>query len=69
MSHKQSRAGRLPEWETPEGRVVWLLEKRFGGNRSAMARAVGFSNQSHLAFHVGRLLGASPKALRREAGR
>ena len=32
-----------------------------------VARAVGFSNQSHLAFHVGRLLGVSPKTLRREA--
>ena len=32
-----------------------------------VARAVGFANQSHLAFHVGRLLGAPPKALRREA--
>ncbi len=29
-----------------------------------VAGAVGFANQSHLAFHVGRLLGASPKALR-----
>ena len=34
-----------------------------------VARAVGFSNRSHLAFHVGRLLGASPKTLRQEAGR
>ena len=34
-----------------------------------VARAVGFANHSHLAFHVGRLLGASPKALRREARR
>jgi AraC family transcriptional regulator len=34
-----------------------------------VAKAVGFANQSHLAFHVGRLLGASPKTLRLEAGR
>ncbi len=31
-----------------------------------VARAVGFSNQSHLASHVRRLLGVSPGALRRE---
>ena len=29
-----------------------------------IAGAVGFANQSHLAFHVRRLLGVSPKALR-----
>ncbi|MDQ3302696.1 MAG: AraC family transcriptional regulator [Actinomycetota bacterium] len=29
-----------------------------------VAGAVGFANQSHLAFHVRRLLGVSPKALR-----
>jgi AraC family transcriptional regulator len=34
-----------------------------------VAKAVGFANQSHLTFRVGRLLGASLKALRREAGR
>ena len=31
-----------------------------------VAEAVGFAHQSHLAFHVRRLLGVSPKALRRE---
>ena len=30
-----------------------------------VAQAVGFANQSHLAFHVRRLLGVSPKALQR----
>ncbi len=34
-----------------------------------VAQAVGFANQSHLAFHVRRLLGVSPKALRREGTR
>jgi AraC family transcriptional regulator len=34
-----------------------------------VAKAVGFANQSHLAFHVRRLLGVSPKTLRLEAGR
>jgi AraC family transcriptional regulator len=34
-----------------------------------VARAVGFSNPSHLAHHVRRLLGVSPGALRREATR
>jgi AraC family transcriptional regulator len=34
-----------------------------------VAEAVGFANQSHLAFHVRRLLGVSPKALRREGTR
>jgi AraC family transcriptional regulator len=34
-----------------------------------VARAVGFSNQSHLAHHVGHLLGVSPGALRRESTR
>ncbi len=29
-----------------------------------VAEAVGFANQSHLAFHLRRLLGVSPKALR-----
>ena len=32
-----------------------------------VAGAVGFANQSHLAFHVRRLLGVSPGALRRGA--
>lgn len=32
-----------------------------------IAGAVGFANQSHLAFHVRRLLGVSPGALRRGA--
>lgn len=31
---------------------------------AGVAEAVGFANQSHLAFHVRRLLGVSPKALR-----
>ncbi|MBA3426906.1 MAG: helix-turn-helix transcriptional regulator [Rubrobacter sp.] len=31
-----------------------------------IAKAVGFSNQSHLAYHVRRLLGVSPRALRQE---
>ena len=30
-----------------------------------VAQAVGFANRSHFAFHVRRLLGVSPKALRR----
>ncbi len=34
-----------------------------------VAEAVGFANQSHLAFHVRRLLGVSPKALRWEGTR
>lgn len=34
-----------------------------------VARAVGFSNPSHLAHHVKRLLGVPPGALRRERGR
>ncbi len=34
-----------------------------------VAEAVGFANQSHLAHHVGRLLGVSPAALRREGTR
>ena len=32
---------------------------------AGVAEAVGFANQSHLAFHVRRLLGVSPKTLRR----
>ncbi len=32
-----------------------------------VAGAVGFANQSHLAFHVRRLLGVSPKALRQSS--
>jgi len=31
-----------------------------------VARAVGFSNHSHLASHVRRLLGVSPRALRQD---
>jgi AraC family transcriptional regulator len=34
-----------------------------------VAVAVGFSNSSHLAYHVRRLLGVSPSALRRESTR
>ena len=34
-----------------------------------VAGAVGFANQSHLAFHVRRLLGVSPKALRQSPRR
>ena len=34
-----------------------------------IAQAVGFSNASYLAYHVRRLLGVSPKALRRESSR
>ena len=34
---------------------------------AGVAEAVGFANQSHLAFHVRRLLGVSPKTLRRPA--
>jgi AraC family transcriptional regulator len=40
-----------------------------GTDRSIVdvAGAVGFSNQSHLAFHVRRLLSVSPKALRQSS--
>ena len=34
-----------------------------------VARAVGFSSDSHLSSHVRRLLGVSPGALRREGRR
>ena len=34
-----------------------------------VAGAVGFANQSHLAFHLRRLLGVSPKALRQNSRR
>ena len=34
-----------------------------------VAEALGFANQSHLAHHVRRLLGVSPKAVRREGAR
>ncbi len=34
-----------------------------------VAQAVGFSNPSHLALHTRRLLGVSPRALRRESTR
>ncbi len=37
-------AGRNPEWATVHGRVRWLVKTRFGGNRSAMAKAIGFSH-------------------------
>lgn len=38
-------------------------------NIADVAGAVGFSNPSHLAYHVRRLLGISPLALRREGTR
>ena len=40
-----------------------------GGDLSIaeVAGAVGFANQSHLAFHLRRLLGVSPKALRQSS--
>ncbi len=42
-----------------------------GGDLSIaeVAGAVGFANQSHLAFHLRRLLGVSPKALRQSSRR
>src|SRR4051812_9308103 len=42
-SHKRP-AGRNPEWTTVNGRVRWLVKTRFAGNRSAMAKAIGFSH-------------------------
>lgn len=32
------------EWNTLAARVAWVVEVRFGGNRSAMAKAIGFSH-------------------------
>ena len=32
-----------PDWTTSMGRVKWLLASRYGGNRSAMAKATGVS--------------------------
>jgi AraC family transcriptional regulator len=40
-----------------------LMDKRL--SLSEVALAVGFSHQSHLAYHMRRLLGASPMDLRR----
>lgn len=37
-------ARRNPAWATVNGRVTWLLDTRFDGNRSAMAKAIGFSH-------------------------
>ena len=45
MSTTPDRAGNhTPDWATASGRVEWLVDTRFQGNRSAMARAVGFSH-------------------------
>src|SRR5262249_5352380 len=32
------------EWATMKGRIGWLVKTRFGGNRSKMAKAIGFSH-------------------------
>ncbi len=32
-----------PDWTTSMGRVKWILASRYGGNRSAMAKATGVS--------------------------
>ena len=37
-------SGRNPEWATVNDRVQWLVKERFEGNRTAMARAIGFSH-------------------------
>jgi hypothetical protein len=45
-----------PAWGTAAARIKWLVEARFGGNRSALAKAVGFSHTI-----VGRVVaGAKP---------
>jgi ribosomal protein S30 len=33
-----------PGWETPTTRVNWLLETKFGGNRSTMGKAIGMTH-------------------------
>lgn len=35
---------RPPAWDTPEGRVQWLVREHFDGNRSAFAQMIGFSH-------------------------
>lgn len=34
----------VPGWETPTTRITWLLETKFGGNKSAMGRAIGMTH-------------------------
>lgn len=41
---RKGTAGQKPEWATVNGRVRWLVTTRFGGNRSGMAKAIGFSH-------------------------
>jgi hypothetical protein len=42
MSEPKERAGQ--DWGTVRGRVAWLLADRFGGNRTAMAAALGLTH-------------------------
>ena len=49
MKNERTREGTgpgpdRPDWSTVPARVVWLLETRFGGNRSAFAAAIRFSH-------------------------
>ena len=54
-SRKQERST-APHWGTAPERIKWLVETRFNGNRSAMAKAIGFSHAI-----VGRVVaGAQP---------
>jgi hypothetical protein len=41
-SHEQPTGA--PDWSSKSARVRWLLDTRFQGNRSAFAKAVGFSH-------------------------
>jgi len=63
--NKSNRFGRVvnPEWATVSNRIGWLLETRFHGNRSAMAKRIGFSH-TIIARVVG---GANPGPRLRDA--
>lgn len=34
----------VPGWESPATRMTWLVETKFGGNKSAMGRAIGMTH-------------------------
>lgn len=43
-SERTGQEDRRPDWATTAARVRWLIDNRFGGNRSAFAAKIGFSH-------------------------
>lgn len=57
--NRASSGGPHAGWSTPAARIAWLVQTRFGGNRSAFAVAVGVSHTI-----IGRVCGGQPPGRR-----